>query len=174
MAIQSAFNFKKWIDEHRDLLKPPVGNAQVYEDTDFIVMVVGGPNVRRDYHYNEGEEFFYQIEGDVVVKIIDDGVHRDIHIKEGDIFLLPPRTPHSPRRGPNTVGLVIERKREPKELDGFIWYCENCNTKLHEEFLPVKNIVEELPPVFARFWANEEVRTCKNCGTILQPPASVA
>ena len=174
MAIRSAFNFKEWINNHRDLLKPPVGNAQVFEDTEFIVMVVGGPNARKDYHYNEGEEFFYQIEGDIVVKIIDDGVPRDIHINEGDIFLLPARTPHSPQRGPNTVGMVIERKREPKELDGFLWFCEHCGNKLHEEYLPVTNIVEQLPPVFARFWTNEDIRTCKKCGTIIQPPASVA
>ena len=119
MAIQAAFNFKTWIDEHRHLLKPPVGNATVYQDTEFIVMVVGGHNSRKDYHYNEGEEFFYQLEGDITVKIIDDGKQRDIHIKEGDIFLLPPRTPHSPQRGPNTVGLVMERKRNDNELDGF-------------------------------------------------------
>src|SRR3569832_2015385 len=131
MAIARAFNFKKWIDDNRHLLKPPVGNQQVYKgNKDFIVMVVGGPNARKDYHYNEGEEFFYQLEGDIVVKIIDDGKPVDIHLNEGDIFLLPPRTPHSPQRGPITVGLVIERKREVTELDGFMWFCENCGNKL--------------------------------------------
>lgn len=119
MAIQAAFNFKQWIDEHRHLLKPPVGNATVYQDTEFIIMVVGGPNSRKDYHYNEGEEFFYQLEGDITVKVIDEGVPRDIHIKEGEIFLLPPKTPHSPQRGENTVGLVIERKREKKGIRCF-------------------------------------------------------
>lgn len=134
MAIAAPFNFKKWIDENRHLLKPPVGNIQVWKDAEFIVMVVGGPNSRKDYHYNEGEEFFYQLEGDVVIKIIDEGKPRDIHIKEGDIFLLPTRTPHSPQRGPNTVGLVIERERAKTELDGFLWYCENCGEKLYEEY----------------------------------------
>ena len=174
MAIQGAFNFKKWIDEHRHLLKPPVGNATVYQDTEFIVMVVGGPNSRKDYHFNEGEEFFYQLEGNITVKIIEDGKQRDIHINEGDIFLLPPRTPHSPQRGPNSVGLVMERKRDDGELDGFMWFCENCSSKLYEEFLPVNDIVKQLPPVFDRFYGSVENRTCKHCGTEMEPPAKLS
>ncbi len=171
MAVQAPLNFRQWIDEHRHLLKPPVGNQKVYEDTEFIIMVVGGPNNRKDYHYNEGEEFFYQLEGDIVVKIIDDGKPRDIEIREGDIFLLPPRTPHSPQRPANTVGLVVERKRESKELDAFMWFCENCGNKLYEEFLPLTDIVTQLPPIFDRFYSDESKRTCSKCGTIMQPPA---
>ena len=96
MPVTRPFNFKQWIDEHRHLLKPPVMNQVVYQpNQDFIVMVVGGPNSRKDYHYNETEEFFYQLEGDIVVKIIDDGKPVNIPIKEGEIFLLPARTPHS-------------------------------------------------------------------------------
>ncbi len=170
MAVAPPFNFKKWIDENRHLLKPPVGNIQVWKDAEFIVMVVGGPNSRKDYHYNEGEEFFYQLEGDIVVKIIDEGKPRDIHIKEGDIFLLPPRTPHSPQRGSNTVGLVIERERAKTELDGFLWYCENCGEKLYEEYEYVTDIVKQLPPIFSRFYGNEENCTCKKCGTVMQAP----
>ena len=120
--------------------------------------------------YNEGEEFFYQVEGDVIVKIIDDGTPRDIHIKQGDIFLLPPRTPHSPQRLAHTVGLVIERKRDTIELDAFMWFCENCGTKLYEESMPLTDIVTQLPPVFERFWSNMDHRTCTSCGTIIQPP----
>jgi 3-hydroxyanthranilate 3,4-dioxygenase len=173
MAVLPPLNFKRWIDEHRHLLKPPVGNATVYQDTDFIIMVVGGPNSRKDYHYNEGEEFFYQLEGDITVKIIDDGVPKDIHIREGEIFLLPPQTPHSPQRGPNTVGLVVERKREPKELDAFMWFCEKCGEKLYEEYLPLTNIVTDLPKVFDRFYTSEAHRTCKKCGTVLEPPVKL-
>ena len=62
-------NFQKWIEEHRHLLKPPVGNKVVWKDGDFIVMVVGGPNSRKDYHYNETPEFFYQVEGDIVAEL---------------------------------------------------------------------------------------------------------
>ncbi len=171
MAVQSPFNFRQWIDEHRHLLKPPVGNATVYQDTEFIIMVVGGPNSRKDYHYNEGEEFFYQLEGDITVKIIDEGVPRDIHIREGEIFLLPPRTPHSPQRGADTVGLVIERKREVKELDAFMWFCEHCGNKLYEEFLPLTDIVKQLPPIFEKFYGSTELRTCTSCGMVMEPPA---
>jgi 3-hydroxyanthranilate 3,4-dioxygenase len=170
MAVASPFNFRRWIDEHQHLLKPPVGNAKVFEDGDFIIMVVGGPNARKDYHYNEGEEFFYQLKGDITVKIIDEGKPRDIVIKEGDIFLLPPLTPHSPRRPANTIGLVIERTRETEELDAFMWYCENCGNKLYEEFLPLTDIVTQLPPIFERFWNDTSKRTCNVCGTVLMPP----
>ena len=172
--IPKAFSFKKWIDENRHLLKPPVGNKQVYMgNDDFIVMVVGGPNARKDYHFNETEEFYYQLEGDVVLKIIDEGKFVDIPIKEGDIFLLPPRTPHSPQRGPNTIGLVMEVYR-PESEDGFQWYCENCGNKLHEERINVKDIVKDLPMVMDKFYSSAELRTCKKCGHVMEPPKKVA
>ena len=117
--MQMPINFKNWIDENRHLLKPPIGNQVIYKDKEFIIMVVGGPNVRKDYHINEGEEFFYQLEGDIVLRIRQGGKPKDIEINEGDIFLLPPKVPHSPQRFENTVGLVIERKRFKGELDGF-------------------------------------------------------
>ena len=163
MGRLAAMNFKKWIDENRHLLKPPVGNRQIWEDREFMVTVVGGPNARTDYHYNEGEEFFYQLEGDIVLKLVEDGKLVDVPIREGDIFLLPPRTPHSPQRPAGTVGLVIERKRTEGELDGFLWYCPKCQNKVYEEFLPVKNLVTDLPPVFDRFYGNPKNSTCK-CG----------
>ena len=106
-----AFNFKRWIDEHRHLLKPPVGNKLVFTDSEFIIMVVGGPNARRDFHVDPGEEFFYQLEGGITLATVQDGKRVDIAIGEGDIFLLPPNMPHSPSRPANTVGLVIERTR---------------------------------------------------------------
>ncbi|GBD05874.1 3-hydroxyanthranilate 3,4-dioxygenase [bacterium HR20] len=171
MAVASPINFLQWIEEHRHLLKPPVGNQCIYDGGDFIVMVVGGPNSRKDYHYDEGEELFYQIEGDITVKIIDDGTPRDIHIRQGEMFLLPARVPHSPQRGPNTVGLVIERKRRSDELDGFLWFCERCGEKLYEEYLHVSDIVKQLPPIFERFYGNVENRTCKTCGAVMEPPS---
>ncbi len=169
-TIAPPFNFRQWIDEHRHLLRPPVCNQQVYADSEFIVMVVGGPNSRKDYHWDEGEEFFYQIEGDMLLKTMQDDKLVDITIHEGDIFLLPPRVPHSPQRFADTVGLVIERQRRPGELDGFLWYCDDCHEKLYEEFVQLTDIVEQLPPIFERFWSSDEHRTCPRCGAVMSHP----
>jgi 3-hydroxyanthranilate 3,4-dioxygenase len=169
MPLQ-AFNFRKWIDDHRHLLKPPVGNKQVFRDSEFIIMVVGGPNSRKDYHVDPGEEFFYQLEGDMLLKTVQDGKHVDVPIREGEILLLPPNVPHSPRRFANTVGLVIERQRRPSELDGFQWYCENCGRLLYEEFEHISDIEKQLPPIFDRFFSNTAHRTCESCGTVLPRP----
>ena len=174
MPVQRAFNLNKWIDEHRHLLKPPVGNQSVYVDSgDFIVMVVGGPNSRKDFHYNEGEELFYQLEGDINVRIQEDGKIVDIPIKAGDMFLLPGRVPHSPQRGPGTIGLVIELKRKTEEMDGCMWFCEQCDNKLYEEFANVTDIVAQLPPIMNRFYSDEDKRTCKKCGAVMQPPVKL-
>ncbi|MBK8981665.1 MAG: 3-hydroxyanthranilate 3,4-dioxygenase [Ignavibacteria bacterium] len=165
-------NFKKWIEENRHLMKPPVGNKCVY-DGDFIVMVVGGPNSRKDYHFQDGPEFFYQLEGDIQVGIVEDGKEKIYDIREGEIFYVPPKTPHSPRRPADTVGLVVERKRTESELDGFQWYCENCHEKLHEKFFKLTDIVSQLPPLLKEFYDSEELRTCKNCGAVMQPPVKI-
>ncbi|MDA0681370.1 MAG: 3-hydroxyanthranilate 3,4-dioxygenase [Proteobacteria bacterium] len=169
MNSLTAFNFRKWIDDHRHLLKPPVCNQQVFEENDFIVMVVGGPNSRTDYHYDEGPEFFYQLEGNMLLRTIQDGARVDVSIGEGEILLLPPKIPHSPQRFANTVGLVVERKRLAEELDGFMWYCENCDNLLYEEYLYVDDIVGQLPPIFDRFYGSASNRTCKKCGTVMPP-----
>ena len=167
--ITPPFHFAKWIDEHRHLLKPPVGNQVVYEDTEFIVMVVGGPNTRKDYHVDEGEEFFYQLEGDMTLRIMEDGAPRDVPIRAGEIFLLPPRVPHSPQRRADTVGLVIERRRREGELDRFQWYCDGCHAKIYEETVQLSDIVAQLPPIFERFWNNEANRKCEGCGALMEP-----
>jgi 3-hydroxyanthranilate 3,4-dioxygenase len=171
MSIQRPFNLSQWIEENRHLLKPPVGNWQVYrETTDFIVMVVGGPNSRKDFHYNETEELFYQLEGDVVVRIVEDGKIVDIPIREGEMFLLPPKVPHSPLRGPNTVGLVVERVRREGDMDGFLWFCENCHEKLYEEYFVLTDIVAQFPPIMERFYSDREKCTCKKCGAVMERP----
>lgn len=170
MKSLTAFNLQAWIDEHRDRLQPPVCNQQVFEENDFIVMIVGGPNSRKDYHVDEGPELFYQLEGSMLLKVFDDGELRDIEIGEGEMLLLPPRVPHSPQRYADTVGLVVERKRLDTELDGFMWFCDQCGNKLYEELLYVDDIVEQLPPVFDRFYESERNRTCDACGTVMAKP----
>ncbi len=168
--MQRPFSFQGWIDEHRHLLKPPVGNQQVFLDNeDFIVMVVGGPNGRKDYHYNEGEELFFQLEGDMTLKIInEEGKPEDIPIRAGEMFLLPPRVPHSPQRPAGTVGLVIERYRKPDEYDKLMWFCENCHEKLHEERFLLEDIVGQLKVAIENFFSQEELRRCKKCGTLME------
>lgn len=170
MALTPPFDLKRWIDEHRHLLKPPVGNKCIV-DGDFIVMIVGGPNARTDYHYDEGPEFFYQLEGEMVLKVQDEGVARDLPIRAGEIFYLPPRVPHSPQRMPDSVGLVIERRRTAGERDGLLWFCERCNHKLYEEYFTLESIERDFPPVFERFYGSHEARTCGACGHFNPAPA---
>lgn len=165
-----AFDFRRWIDENRHLLKPPVGNKRVFADSEFIVMVVGGPNARKDYHVDPAEEFFYQLEGSMLLKTIQDGKPVGVPIAQGEILLLPPRVPHSPQRYVNTVGLVIERERRAGELDGFQWYCERCHQLLYEEFFALEDIETQFPPLFRRFYDSLERRTCRRCGQVMEPP----
>jgi 3-hydroxyanthranilate 3,4-dioxygenase len=163
-------NFREWIEEYRHLLRPPVGNKVIWRDAEFICMVVGGPNQRSDFHYEEGPEFFYQVEGDMVLRVHEDGQIRDIPIAEGEIFLLPPRVPHSPQRYPDTVGLVIERERRPGERDGLLWFCDQCGNRLYEEYFELTDIETQFPPVFERYYSNEQLRTCKRCGMVQPVP----
>ena len=169
MAIRRPFNLQKWIDEHRDELKPPVGNRNLYKEAgDYIVMIVAGPNARKDYHYNETEELFYQIEGDINVRIQEDGRAVDIPIKEGEMFLLPPKVPHSPMRSEGSIGLVIECVRSPKERDGLMWFCDNCNTKLYDDYFELTNIEKDFLPRFKDFYGDVVKRTCTNCGAVME------
>jgi 3-hydroxyanthranilate 3,4-dioxygenase len=167
--LSPPINLQAWIEEHRHLLKPPVGNKCIV-DGDFIVMIVGGPNARTDYHYDEGPEFFYQIDGEMVLRVQDEGAARDIPIRAGELFYLPPRVPHSPQRLPNSIGLVIERRRLAHEQDGLMWFCERCNHKLYEEYFTLKDIEQDFPPVFQRYYSSLDARTCKQCGTVQAPP----
>ena len=169
MAIARPFNLQKWIDENRDELKPPVGNRNLYKEAgDYIVMIVAGPNARKDYHYNETEELFYQLEGDINVRIQEDGKAVDIPIREGEMFLLPAKTPHSPMRSEGSIGLVVELKRTGDEQDGLMWFCDNCNHKLHETYFPLNNIEKDFLPRFRAFYASQELLTCDNCGNVME------
>ncbi len=163
------FHLQNWIAENRHLLQPPVGNKQVYVgNTDFIVMVVAGPNGRKDYHFEEGEELFYQLEGECTVKIFHpDGTPEDIVVKEGEMFLLPPRYPHSPQRKAGTIGLVVERMRQPGEVDKLLWFCENCHKPLHEAGFELKDIGNQIRSAIEAYRADEPARTCLHCGTVM-------
>lgn len=167
--MKAPFNLFQWIEDNRDLLKPPVGNKKLYIDNeDFIVMLVGGPNARKDYHYNESEELFFQLEGNITVKIQENGEAKEVEIKEGEMFLLPPKVPHNPIRGANTVGLVIERIRKGTDLtDGLMWFCDKCNHPLKSYRFKLDNIEKDFLPRFKEFYGSEKDRTCDNCGHIM-------
>lgn len=164
------FNFNQWIEDNQDKLKPPVANKDMYPlGKDFIVMVVAGPNARKDYHYNETEELFYQVKGNISVGVQIDGKAVNIPIKEGEMFLLPAKTPHSPSRSEGSVGLVIERVRKGTRLkDGLMWFCEKCNHQLYEEKFPLVDIEKDFLAVFKRFYGSEKHRTCTKCSHVME------
>jgi 3-hydroxyanthranilate 3,4-dioxygenase len=168
MPIQRPFNLQKWIDEHRHELKPPVGNRNLYREAgDYIVMIVAGPNARKDYHYNETEELFYQLEGNINVRIQEDGKAVDILLGPGDMYLHPAKVPHSPMRSEGSIGLVIECKRKEGDIDGLLWFCDQCNEKLHETYFPLTNIEKDFLPRFKEFYNSKDMRSCSNCGHVM-------
>jgi 3-hydroxyanthranilate 3,4-dioxygenase len=174
---QKPFNFQAWLAENQNSLKPPVNNKMLFPDNHgMIVMVVGGPNQRVDYHDDPVEEFFYQMKGDMLLKVVDRGKHDEIRIREGEVFLLPPHLRHSPQRPQaGSLGLVVESPRVTGMKDGFEWYCFNCQSLVHRIEVPVQDIVKDLPPLYDAFYADEKARTCKACGTLhpgKTPPAN--
>lgn len=171
MALLPPFSIARWIEDNRHLLKPPVGARKVFENAEFIIMIVGGPNARKEYHINQGEEFFWMLEGDMVLKVVDDGEFRDVVIREGEVFLLPGGVPHSPQRAADTVGLVVERPRFGGERDGMRWYCDACRSVLHEEFFVVENFLQQMKDAIGRVNASVELRTCRACGHVTDVPA---
>ena len=170
MATAKPFNLNEWLTSNKHLLKPPVANKNLYiESEDYIVMLVAGPNARKDYHYNETEELFYQLEGHITVFIQEDGEKKAMELGPGDLYLHPAKIPHSPLRSENSIGLVIERKRAGKGFtDGLLWFCDTCNHKLHEVYFELHNIETDFLPHFKDFYSSEEKRTCKKCGTIME------
>lgn len=165
--MMQPFNLRAWIDEHRHLLKPPVGNSLIW-NSDFMVMIVGGPNQRSDFHVNPGEELYYQVEGDITLRTMTDGKITDILIRQGDIFLLPANVPHSPQRPANTVGLVIEQKRRETEMDHMQWFCPKCGAVVYDAGVHVVDLAKQIKPVIDRFKQDTVLRTCKQCGHTLE------
>ncbi|MEJ2583742.1 MAG: 3-hydroxyanthranilate 3,4-dioxygenase [Robiginitalea sp.] len=170
MKITPPFNLAEWIDAHREELKPPVGNRNLYREAeDYIVMIVAGPNARKDYHYNETEELFYQLEGSIEIHVQEDGKKRTLTLGPGDMYLHPAKVPHSPVRHPDSIGLVVERRRDHLNLrDGLLWYCDNCNHKLYEVYFTLNDIEKDFLPHFEAFYNSVELRTCDHCGTVME------
>jgi 3-hydroxyanthranilate 3,4-dioxygenase len=162
------FNFQRWIDANQQFLKPPVSNKQLFDQTSgMVVMIVGGPNQRVDFHDDPVEEFFYQLKGDMLLKIADRGKVYDVPIREGEVFLLPPHARHSPQRPvPGSVGLVVEGTRRESDRDGFEWFCMSCGALVHRVEVQVRDIVKDLPPLFQAFYGDRAARTCRSCGAL--------
>lgn len=170
-TLAAPLNLTRWIEDHRHLLKPPAGSKCVWEDRDFIVSVAGGPHHRKDFHINPTEELFFQIEGDITLRIVDaHGQQRDLPIREGDLFLLPPGIPHSPQRAVGTIGLVVERRRPRGEDDHLRFYCEKCNEVVYEESFELAEVTVQLKRMMEEFWSDATLRTCVHCGTVVHPP----
>lgn len=160
------FNFQDWIAKNAHLLKPPVGNQQIWRDADIIVTVVGGPNQRTDFHDDPYEEFFHQFKGNAHLLVLDRGRFERVHLKEGDVFLLPAHVRHSPQRPEaGSLCLVIERSRPAGELDAFEWYCAACAARVHRAEVQLKSIVADLPVAYEKFYASDDAtRRCPSCG----------
>jgi 3-hydroxyanthranilate 3,4-dioxygenase len=163
-------DLRAFIEAHAELLKPPVGNARVFADGDFIMMIVGGPNRRCDFHVDPGDELFFQIRGDIVVRVVDDQGMRDVPIAEGEMFLVPGGVPHSPQRPADTVGLVVERRRQPGEEDELRWYCDACGAIVHRACMVLTDITTQIKDAIEAWESDASVRTCDACGTVA--PAS--
>ena len=165
--MNAPIDFPRWLSEHAHLLKPPVGNAQLWGDTDFIVTIVGGPNRRTDFHDDPYEEFFWQFEGNAYLNVIENGRRARIELAQGTMLVLPPHVRHSPQRPePGSRCLVIERQRPQGVMDAFEWYCPQCDALVHRVEVQLKSIVKDLPPLFEQFDASRERRTCRSCGNV--------
>lgn len=172
-TVMPPINLAKWVEANRDKLKPPVGNQYLYDGEGFFVMIIGGPNARNDFHCTDSEEFFHQLEGDAVVRVIEDGTPRDIPLREGETLFIPGGVPHAPIRQPNTTGLVVELRRPPGETEHQQFYCENCNELVYDKEFDCADIVEHFSQAMEEFWADADLSTCKSCGTRAAKPTPI-
>jgi 3-hydroxyanthranilate 3,4-dioxygenase len=168
MDFLSTYNLRRWVEENKNLFNPPFKtNRLLAHQKDFLVMILGGPNVRLDFHVEPGDEFFYQIEGDIELHLKPEGAKREVvTIREGEIFLCPGGVAHSPRRPENTWGLVIERKRKPEEYEEFAWFCEKCDEKVLSRTVVQGDIAAQVTKIYEAFNADPALRTCKACGYV--------
>jgi 3-hydroxyanthranilate 3,4-dioxygenase len=161
-----AFNLWTWIEQHRRAFEPPVGNKVIWEDSQFTAMIIRGPNARRDFHVDPSDEIFYMLKGAMVLEYMDAPARRTQVIREGELLLVPAFTPHSPHRPADTWGLVVEVKRKPEQTEALLWFCDRCNSRLHEVTTHIADIEKELKAAIEQFDASVELRTCRQCGYV--------
>lgn len=171
-------NLDAWLRANRRHLKPPVANRQFFnESADSVVFVSGGPNTRNDYHVNPTEELFYQLKGDIAVRVrpLDGAAPHDVIVREGELFMLPRWVPHRPQRPAGTLGLIIEYPRPPGQYDALRWYCDTCDRLVHEARWLLRRIDLDLKVIMERYWAGpESSRTCGGCGTVIRRAGAIA
>ena len=166
-------NIRKWVEENRDRLKPPVGNQYLYDGDGFFVMVIGGPNARNDFHMSNSEEYFYQLQGDIVVRIAENGEIKDVPVREGETFFVPGGVPHAPTRPPGTIGIVVELRRPAGETEHQQFYCDQCGKLVYDKKFDCADIVEHFAQSMEEFWANAALSTCRSCGTRVKKPTPI-
>jgi 3-hydroxyanthranilate 3,4-dioxygenase len=168
-----AFGLWKWIEEHRQAFEPPVGNKVIWEDSQFPAMVIRGPNARRDFHVDPSDEIFFMLKGDMTLEYLEHGRRRTAVIREGEMLLVPALTPHAPHRPAETWGLVVEIKRTGAESESLVWFCERCDTELHEVTMHAADIEKDLKHAIERFDTSRELRRCRACGHVQPDRAPV-
>jgi 3-hydroxyanthranilate 3,4-dioxygenase len=167
------FSLDTWIDENMPRALGAIGNKEVFKGSDFIFQIIKGPNARNDFHIDPFDEIFYQLRGHIFLHVIDGGSERRLRIAEGEVFILPKNVYHSPRRPPDSIGLVLERPRGPSELDGIAWFCPACANRLHEVEFWCDDIEKGFADAIGAFNADVGLRTCGKCGVVLPDPTTL-
>jgi 3-hydroxyanthranilate 3,4-dioxygenase len=168
-TLPPVLKLDEWVSEYRDKLRSPGNNCRVWEPFGgYIVQAVSGPTERTDYHLAPYYEYFYQYRGDMYVNLMTEEGSARVDIREGEMWVCPGDLYHSPQRpDPRSIGIVIEEVRPEGALESFVWFCPECDAKVHEAEVKFGSIVGDLPSVFEQFYRSEAVvRTCTECGTV--------
>ena len=161
------------LDQIKNAIKQgPKPVSILWQEQDTLAFVARGREHRSEFHIDPCDEVMYMLKGDMELHYITpDGEHKFTVIREGEIIHCPAGTPHSPRFSPDSFVLVLERRRQTEEQDRFLWFCEQCNSKLYETARHVSDYrADPVSRVYEEFYSAETHRTCANCGYITPRP----
>jgi 3-hydroxyanthranilate 3,4-dioxygenase len=169
MPALSTVSLLKWVEEHRSLVGRPIMSHEMIWRDDFIVMLFDGPTPpnRSDFHINTSPEFFYQMQGEMDCRVLENGAFSNITVGEGEMFFLPANVPHLNSRKEHSLGLVIHQKRMLGAKDSIVWYCERCCHQLYRADYVFEDLKAQLQEHIRRFLGDEALRTCSECGTVM-------
>jgi 3-hydroxyanthranilate 3,4-dioxygenase len=147
-------------------------NSILWQEADSLAFVARGREYRSEFHVDPSDEIMYMVKGDMALHhITPDGKRQVTMLRQGEIMHCPAGTPHSPRFAPDSLVLVIERKRKAGEKDRFLWFCEACDAKLFETERHVADYREDpVSRAYEEFYGSEQHRTCKACGHVTPVP----